>query len=365
MKNILFPSSTRTLSPEPIGDGAWAAMALLRFFLAMVVFSAHARLAASGGWLEFPVNFGAFAAILSFLFISGFSIAHSVSSEEKGFYLRRIARIMPVHIVTLLLLALPLMAVGVVQNSNGAAFGPPSNLKLFLNFFLLNGTIVGPINGASWSLACEVFFYCCASALLWLVARQRYLFLVLLAFSSAVYFFNQRLGIGVLPNTYHGLSTLSLFWAWGSGFYYYFHRNSFLARALILLQGSLLLARFNPEGGMAAAFTFSLTAFVLLFVDHITLKDPRLLRFFNYLGDLSFPLFMCHFPLVVLLNGIWGIQKSTILFLIVMGVTIAIYHGIDRPCRRYISKLHKFDRAAKRVALCYVAAYIILSFVPV
>lgn len=189
-----------TVTTSIPADG-WSALGGLRFFLAFVVFAAHFRIAGSGGWLEAPVMFGALAAILSFLFISGFSIAHSLDREAEGFYLRRFARIMPVHLLTLGVYSVLLMKIGGTTNTAGG-FSPPDIPKLLLNLALLNGTVVGPINGPTWSLSCEVFFYALAPFLLRLIRGKMLghaLFLTGIAASGFLYFINPWIELGVLP----------------------------------------------------------------------------------------------------------------------------------------------------------------------
>lgn len=348
---------------QSVSKSAWAVLAGLRFLLALVVVSAHAR-HAGGGWLVKLVMFGPFAAITGFLFISGFSIANSISMNEKGFYLRRIARVMPVHIATCLFFSLALMHFGEVHTSIGQIFTSPPIYQVVLNVFLLNGTLAIPVNGPSWSLACEVFFYCASPLLIFLITKKKHVLFCLFFVSSLLYFFHSTISSNTLPDEHHGIAAISIFWAWASGFYLYFNRDNLTARAIILLSGVFLLAKFDPEGGKYEFLTISLTAFILTNVDYIRIYNDKIIKFLNYLGDLSFPMFLSHFPLVVLLNGVYKIQNQTVIFIAIIILSNFLLFFIDRPCRKYISQLHCMDKSAKIIAFSFMLIYTLLCLLP-
>ena len=138
----------------------------LRFLAALAVFIAHI----SGSWPEYdfgeaPIG----AAGVSFFFVlSGFILAYvylprlEVSGSSKfpckEFYLRRVARIWPLHLTTLLIALFWVMGWRAFQKQDYVL------LKSFANVFLLQAWI--PIqkwgyflNGPAWSLSVEAFFY--------------------------------------------------------------------------------------------------------------------------------------------------------------------------------------------------------------
>ena len=138
----------------------------LRFLAALAVFIAHMP----GSWPEYdfgkaPIG----AAGVSFFFVlSGFILAYvylprlEISGPNqfpfKEFYLRRVARIWPLHLTTLLIALILVMGWRLFQKQDYVL------LKSFANVFLLQAWI--PIhkwgyflNGPAWSLSVEVFFY--------------------------------------------------------------------------------------------------------------------------------------------------------------------------------------------------------------
>jgi peptidoglycan/LPS O-acetylase OafA/YrhL len=106
---------------------------------------------------------------VSFFFVlSGFVLTWSARPTDtyKSFFRRRLVKIYPNHFVTLWL-AMALFA---------AAFTPPG--VLVLNLLLLQAWVPRPdvflsINGASWSLSCEIFFYALFPLILPLLRRIR------------------------------------------------------------------------------------------------------------------------------------------------------------------------------------------------
>ena len=138
----------------------------LRFLAAFAVFIAHIP----GHWQEYdfgkaPIG----AAGVSFFFVlSGFILAYvyvprfekssSGKFPIKEFYLRRVARIWPLHLVTLLIALLGVMG--------WQAFWKQDHTlaKSVLNIFLLQAWVPNHkwgyfLNGPAWSLSVEVFFY--------------------------------------------------------------------------------------------------------------------------------------------------------------------------------------------------------------
>ncbi len=124
----------------------------LRFFAALGVFLHHSVSIIAYG------NIG----VAFFFVLSGFILTYNYhnkfekinASNLKDFYLSRFARIYPVHALTLLI-ALPISH---YLKYNFTSF------ETFLNVFLLqsyypNGQRTFSLNGVSWSISTEMFFY--------------------------------------------------------------------------------------------------------------------------------------------------------------------------------------------------------------
>jgi peptidoglycan/LPS O-acetylase OafA/YrhL len=139
-----------------------------RFFFALVVFLSHLSLTNSHNplfeHLYKAVFQEGYLGVSFFFILSGFVLAlnyknkfleHEISSRD--FWIARIARIYPLHAVTLLV-SIPVCLWG-ITTVPFLWFG-----KLFLNTFLLQSFVPLPdvyfsFNGASWSISDEFFFY--------------------------------------------------------------------------------------------------------------------------------------------------------------------------------------------------------------
>ncbi len=146
----------------------------LRFVFALMVFFSHC--------IMIDPHFGqffyqeGFIGVSFFFVLSGFIIAYNYQDKlitkektKKQFWIARFARIYPLHILTLLLVAL----------FGGYIFEDATDwLKHFIpNLFLLQAFIpfesyYFSFNSPSWSLGCEQFFYLAFPFLVWVFSKR-------------------------------------------------------------------------------------------------------------------------------------------------------------------------------------------------
>ena len=148
----------------------------LRFFAASGVFMYHLCRIYPGMPLKATSTVG-YVGVAFFFVLSGFVLTWSTpiynGVEAKQFWIKRVARVYPSHLVmmviALLLPATPLPLTWVAV---------PPNALLLQSWFSPNDIAFG-VNAVSWSLSCEAFFYLCAplliSVLNALKPLQRYL----------------------------------------------------------------------------------------------------------------------------------------------------------------------------------------------
>lgn len=295
---------------------------------------------------RFGRRLGPLAAIIGFLAISGFSIAHSYSVAPTGFYLRRAVRIFPTLGFAIALYAAGLLAWGPIQTTGGVLAGMPPIPDLIAPFLALNGITHGSFLGPTWSLAVEMLFYV-LTPLIALMPRPA--LLAAIAASATLYWFNEALGIGTFPGNFYGLSAASLFWAWGGAFYFY-RFPSWLAMVGFSLLGVTLLTRLNLEGGVWSRQVFVLTV-VVIAASSLSRWRARLPeRFMMYLGDLSYPLFLLHVPVIVIGNGKFGIESASLLILIALGLSSFCLHFIERPIAAAVRSA-PLDRARRHATV--------------
>ena len=85
----------------------WPVLAAVRFLMALAVVVYHLSIVRTRSSVPYLDQLGGLGCICGFLAISGYSIAHSVTMQPKGFYARRAWRIMPTYYVSLVLSLLP------------------------------------------------------------------------------------------------------------------------------------------------------------------------------------------------------------------------------------------------------------------
>ncbi|MCK2221106.1 acyltransferase [Actinomadura sp. ATCC 31491] len=153
----------------------------LRGVLAIVVFGNHflglnltfdekaTRQSAGHGLLE-ALFANATVAVSAFFILSGFVLTWIAGPDDtvRRFYRRRFAKVYPIHLITTLV-ALALLV---------AAFGWPAWTVVAQHLLLLHAWVPSEfsyfgLNGVTWSLSCEAFFYLCFPALLAVLNRAR------------------------------------------------------------------------------------------------------------------------------------------------------------------------------------------------
>ena len=75
---------------------------------------------------------------------------------------------------------------------------------------------------------------------------------------------------------------------------------------------------------------------VVAFGGSLRLRWPGLRRAFNYLGDLSYPMFLLHMPVFFLLGGL-GLRHGLLGALAVLAASAACLHWLDRPLRAHVA----------------------------
>lgn len=139
---------------------------------ALLVFGLHVNnfgyFGGTGGRLMFW-GFGAGATGVSFFFVlSGFVLTWSARSYDRApaFWRRRIARIYPVHLVTVALAFL--LAITLERSAQPTPKQAVANVLLLHSWWRPWWQTLNPV---SWSLACEAFFYASFPLLLLLLRR--------------------------------------------------------------------------------------------------------------------------------------------------------------------------------------------------
>ncbi len=320
----------------------WEVLAGWRFVLAFLVACHHLHdfVPSQDALVQFSQPIGAFSAVMGFLLISGFSIAHSLSRNPEGFYRRRLIRIYPVYWLAIAITLLPFLLAAtptIATPFHEKVFTQPSWTNLVGNLLFLQGFLVLPLtaNAVTWSLSVEVACYAIAPLLMQLHPKQQ---AILLSFSAVIF--------ALYPGWTHwssnlsvlrfGLPWLLLGWAWLLGFMYFFQARRPLAMPVMVGLGCLVLSinREIYDHRQYSMLVYIATALIVAYAAYVPL--PRwLARLFSYLGDLSYPLYLLHLP-AFLLGQVFGqVQNSILLMGAALILAMVAYHAIDVPVRRY------------------------------
>lgn len=353
------------------------------------------HLTAAGAFYHFPpIRHGGLAVPLFFV-LSGFVVTHAYSQrlgtqrEVAKFVVRRFGRLYPLHFVTLMaMVALELTKLFLVQRgvpSGQAPFtGADSIGGLIANLFLLQAVI--PLNeytwnAPAWSISVEFYTYLVFAAVIFL-ARSRIKTAAFIGFlvSGAALLAHDLSGIHLHHTDGLGLM-MSLFGFFaGSVVYQAFCYAK--AKGLTFGSGVELVALavlasifwFSPFQAFGSITLFSLVIFVFAFEGGLVSK-ALMTRAPTYLGKISYSLYLTHFVVLSVLNGVLRALSSVthmrlmapgdvisfgppgamdllaaVYFLFVVGLSALTYHFIEQPGRDVFNALSNGKRLSEALS---------------
>ncbi len=326
---------------------------IVRFIAAVAVFLAHiSSYPFTNKIFWSPLGYYGDIAVTIFFVLSGYVIAYVTSTREKTLFRYASARISRIYSVVLiaLLLTLILDNIGLILNpefySIQNVMWKPQSVEgyisslLFLNeyhIFNFNGISPGT-NGPYWSLSFEVTYYLIAG--LFLFTRKK----IALPLIIIILFLAGRTIAVLLP-------------IWILGYLLYFITFKNINRTILyvcfvfsvsLIAASPYLASLLPTDNFGFSFPWGIAPFnrnlikdyfpALFFAINIIctreiLKDINVeankhaKSFIRWLGSLTFPLYIVHYPVLALFASIspWGNETvSHLIFISLFTFLIAI-----------------------------------------
>lgn len=305
----------------------WQILAGVRFFLAWVVMCSHlARFVAHGDFLLNFDRFGSLTAVIGFLMISGYSIAHSIIRLPKGFYKRRLCRIYPLYSCSIFFSLLPY---AIAKSTTVYVYFLPDWKLVIGNLLFLQGFWVKYLssNPIVWTLSIEVFCYLLAP--LFIKFQTKALFL-LFTFSSLLYLSYclaySKFHLPYFTELQYGLPFFLLLWAWLLGFLLSTSNNKIIR--ILLITSGLLLVKYSLNNGSWYVLNYAICVISIVYLPSIKIPK-KMLKLLTYLGDVSYPVYLFHLPCFILLYGVFHINTSVALIAFSLGVAIVFYHAID------------------------------------
>jgi peptidoglycan/LPS O-acetylase OafA/YrhL len=306
----------------------WTVLAATRFVLATVVLVGHMSLFDPIGhsWTRFGTFLNQGSAVYGFLIISGYSIAASLERSERGYFVRRFWRIFPTYVASLLMAIIAgAFIVGSIQTPNGFVFYPPTKLDVLIALLMLNSYVAPTIStdGQLWTIAVEWWNYVLAP----LYKRRSSIFLLALIAGSLIA--DRLFPPPPYPNdSTHGHMFVILSWYWIVGFLYHRHRLTPWGFAILFLPIMIGMAN-NVWVGRAAIIGVMAVALC----EEISIPR-RLVGAMNWLGELSYPIYAVHVPVIVICIQ-FHVLSPAIALVATLILSIAILHVVDLPLRKW------------------------------
>jgi peptidoglycan/LPS O-acetylase OafA/YrhL len=394
------------VTKSPTSSDQLRPLTSLRFFAAVVVLIAHSYHLSGGNANEIPGYVQLASGVTFFFVLSGFILTFAyLTSLQKltlrgswNFYVARIARIWPVHLLTLAIL-LPFFLPIIRAGEYGGPIGDPivaitTNACLIQTFMVKTNYSI--LNFPSWSLSAELFFYLCFPFLIWsfasrsIVRRSIVLLLVLTPWllammhwmrgapvNAALARFNYYLFPPVRIADF--VAGMMLGFAWHSR-----HRVQSAVRFVTFRQGTLieigavliligwacLSIRLAPgtklsndlnwSGGYVPPFLLCIWVFAC---GRGLLSRLLSTRLFVYLGEISFGVYMFHIPVMLCCYRTafgtkvcqWalkslGWQGGSLLVAFVSIVLSAVcYHLYEMPMRNLLRRMFSIRKPIEPV----------------
>ncbi len=326
---------------------------LLRLLLAVGVMLYHLHeLTRQNAFRGFSKLTNPTALVQSFFVISGFLIfmSYEKSKSLRDYLEKRVRRIYPAYVVVILLC----VAAGVFLTrlpladylSRETLRYLASNL-VFLVFLqrtlpgVFENNLIHAVNGALWTLKIEVAFYLCVPLICWIMRRFNPALLLALLYTGSLVYAETWLSYAH-PDIAKQFPGQLCFFVVGVALCYYFEKFSkYAALWFVLALGILRIDRVWPVGWLVPASLGAITIFLACFL------PP--LRFPGRLGDLSYGVYIYHFPIIQTLEhyGVFRWNPFAGLALTValtFGFAFASWHFVEK---RFLRRSSHYRQAAQ------------------
>jgi peptidoglycan/LPS O-acetylase OafA/YrhL len=319
----------------------------LRLFFAVAVVISHAiQLAQFNEYDGLRHVFSSEVAVQGFFILSGFLVIGSYSRtlDSIKFYKRRFLRIYPGYLVAVLLFLMFALSQAYVQNvdvNQSQIFRYLVVNSLLLNFLqpgidgVFRNGIYQEINGALWTIKLEVMFYALVPLLYkagrrWsLRATGVALIIIGLSWVPLLEFVGSISEVAVHPALAHQLPGQLHFFGLGVLMFDVTQRPQELSGNIVIVLAAVLLSVLAIDMAMAVQL-FLLSVFIFLV--------SQLPQLCSRLGgtDLSYGVYLSHFPIIQLLIGFGAVDFGFGVFLFLVLVAVTVYalgswHLIECP----------------------------------
>lgn len=301
-------------------------------------------------------NYGSWAVML-FWMLSGFVFMNVYGSRRPGwwqFWVNRIARLYPLHLLTLLVI-LALQVLAIRQFGHWLIFPADSALEFAKQLFFASawlGDQHHSFNGPIWSVSVEVLIYLC------------FYFYAQRAPNNLATCLLAMVGFAALVPVTHGsnLAVCGLFFFGGASGYALFtlcppekRRHLAAASAALFVAFTIAGLRFGTHGPLSL---WLLPIFGTLVLTLACAEEAGLRRVFQhtgFVGDMSYSTYLWHSPLQMLFLlgagfGLWSVDAAFsnaffVAYLItVCGVAWLSFRFIEQPAQAWVRETFLHSR---------------------
>ncbi len=296
-------------------------------------------------------------AVDSFFIVSGFLIFMSYENSQsvKIYFHKRLRRIFPGYIFVILISSIILFF---ISNDNFQTYFNIDFIKyviynlLTLNF--LHPTLPGvfennhmsAVNGALWTIKVEIMFYFSVPFIIYFIKKINKLYILVFVYILAIVYYQVMLYLSLeypfalkLSNQ---LPAQLAYFISGASLYYY--HAIFKKYSLPLLTGALfILIYYKFSGSLYFLYPLSLSIVVIYIATVL-----KYLGNFGKLGDLSFGIYIWHFPIIQVLvsynlfsNTLYGVS---IVIISIFLASLISWHLIEK---RFLYKSSHYLKADK------------------
>jgi peptidoglycan/LPS O-acetylase OafA/YrhL len=326
----------------------WPLLAGMRFFFAMWVLFDHTY---NFGPAEraMPVfTKSGLVAVMCFFVISGFSIHHSIANRPTGYGTRRFWRIAPTNVLAVAIGWLGYVVLG-LSGGYGTPPVTPTAFQWIGSLLLLQCVFPVAIHFLfpAWSLSIEVVYYLAAPILV--RHRDSIAIPVAAALSCLLFVMWPFIRHVYIAEPTYLIAAFAFLWAWLAGWLAYSHRGNRWMLAAFTAGGLLgiwtqarFLAIVDFTSGAANVLAWALTLTIVFLGIGLPARD-KFKAALNYLGDISFPLYLLHYPvLFVLTSSVFKIHPAwnygIVQVIVALVVAALVYRFVDRPLRSGIRR---------------------------
>lgn len=314
----------RFIKPGKINWQAGLALDVIRLFSALLVMLHHAYIMWNLNFIKADISFLGHFSVIVFFVLSGYLISFTTANNNRGKiqYLKaRLSRLYSILFPAICITALSQVVIFLIDRDlNSHYIRSPLFIRYVLSLFFLNEiwsySLAPPLNGPLWSLSYEFWYYIIFG--LWFFYSKSWKTIVfpLIACFIAGPSILLMMPVWLMGSIAYKLPRLiinrKLLWVLCV---------SFLTTGFLLMPKLVSLPYILGKAPFYHANQFITDMIVGLFVaitfwllplNYNDTPKPKLLIKFRKVADLTFPLYLMHYPLLILFKAVFGYQTGSI-----------------------------------------------------